>query len=80
MEVKSSSGEGFHLSRGEWTLADRFHRAGEGDRYSVVVVRRSPRGGVPAAMDLLIDPVGLVAAGLLRQDVDGYQIAYRTQH
>jgi hypothetical protein len=78
LEVKSSSGEGFHLSTGEWHLAERLHETGEGDRYAVLVVRRSKRGGLPAGMDLLVDPVGLVESGQLRQDVDGYQIAYRT--
>jgi hypothetical protein len=78
LEVKSSSGGGFHLSSGEWRLATSLHDAGEGDRFAVLVVRRSKHGGVPAGMDLLVDPVGLVDSGQLRQDVDGYQIAYRT--
>jgi len=43
----------------------------------VLVVRRAKGGGVPAAMDLLADPVTLVEAGLLRSEADGYQIAYR---
>ena len=29
-------------------------------------------------MDLLADPVSLVASGQLRREVDGYRIAYRT--
>ena len=77
LEVKSSSGEGFLLSQSEWTRAAAFHEAGEGDRYAVLVVRRAKRGGVPSGMDLLADPVALVDAGMLRQEVDGYKLAYR---
>lgn len=77
LEVKSSGGEGFHLSRNEWSVAEKLHGEGSGDRYAVLVVRRARAGRVPAAMDLLSDPVALVDAGLLRSEVDGYQIAYR---
>jgi hypothetical protein len=45
----------------------------------VLVVRRAKGGGVPAAMDLLSDPVALVETGHLRRDIDGYHIAYRTK-
>ncbi len=78
LEVKSSSGEGFHLSSSEWSLAQRLHDAGEGDRYAVLVVRRSKRGGLPSTMDLLVDPVSLFESGRLRRDVDGFKIAYRS--
>jgi hypothetical protein len=78
LEVKSSGGEGFHLSRNEWSVAEKLRDEGTGDRYAVLVVRRAKGGSVPAAMDLLADPVALVKAGLLRSEVDGYQIAYRT--
>ncbi|MDQ3636474.1 MAG: DUF3883 domain-containing protein, partial [Actinomycetota bacterium] len=77
LEVKSSGGEGFHLSRNEWSVAEKLRGEGAGDRYAVLVVRRAKGGGVPAAMDLLADPVTLVEAGLLRSEADGYQIAYR---
>ena len=79
LEVKSSGGEGFHLSRNEWSVAERLHTEEAGDQYAVLVVRRSKGGGVPAAMDLLSDPVALVDAGLLRSEVDGYQLVYRTK-
>ena len=79
LEVKSSGGEGFHLSTAEWRMAKTLHDAGEGDRYAVLVVRRSRRGGLPASMDLLVDPVDLVESGQLRKDADGYQIAYRSR-
>jgi hypothetical protein len=78
LEVKSSSGEAFHLSSSEWSLAQRLHDAGEGDRYAVLAVRRAKRGGLPASMDLLVDPVLLFESGQLRRDVDGYKIAYRS--
>jgi hypothetical protein len=78
LEVKSSSSEGFHLSTSEWSLAQRLYDAEEGNRYAVLVVRRGKRGGLPTSMDLLVDPVRLVASGDLRRDVDGYKIAYRT--
>ena len=77
LEVKSSGGEGFHLSRNEWSVAEKLRGEGAGDRYAVLVVRRARGGGVPAGMDLLADPVALVEAGLLRSEPDGYQIAYR---
>ncbi len=77
LEVKSSGGEGFHLSRNEWALAEKLHGEGAGGQYAVLVVRRGKARGVPAAMDLLGDPVKLVEAGRLRREVDGYQIAYR---
>ncbi len=77
LEVKSSSGEGFLLSQSEWSRAAAFHEAGEGDRFAVLVVRRARRGGTPSGMDLLADPVALVDAGMLRQEVDGYKLAYR---
>jgi hypothetical protein len=78
LEVKSSGGEGFHLSRRQWSVAQEFHSNNAGVLYAVLVVRRAKAGGVPAAMDLLSDPVALVEAGHLRREVDGYQIAYRT--
>jgi hypothetical protein len=59
-------------------LAEGLHTEGAGDRYAALVVRRAKAGGVPAAMDLLSDPVALVDAGHLRREADGYQIAYRT--
>lgn len=78
LEVKSSSGEGFHLSSGEWTTAERFKARHQGDRYAVLVVRRAKTGGVPEAMDLLADPVQLEADEKLRLDVDGWFARYTT--
>jgi len=77
VEVKRIGGEGFHPLSEEWRLAQRRRACGEGDRYAVLVVRRGKRSGVPEAMDLLVDPVALVGAGQLRQDVDGLQTACR---
>jgi hypothetical protein len=79
LEVKSSSGEGFHLSSSEWALAQRLHDDDEGNRYAVLAVLRSKGDGLPSTMDLLVDPVGLFESGQLRRDVDGYKIAYRTE-
>lgn len=76
LEVKSSGGKGFHLSRNEWSVAERLHDEGYGDQYAVLVVRRGKDGGVPNAMDLLRDPVSLEKAGLLRCEVDGYHVGY----
>jgi post-segregation antitoxin (ccd killing protein) len=78
LEVKSNTGEGFHLSQGQWSLAEQLHGEGAGDRYAVLAIRRAKGGGVPAAMDLLSDPVALVKAEHLRREADGYQIIYRT--
>lgn len=79
LEVKSSGGEGFHLSRRQWSVAEEFHSKDVGDRYAVLVVRRSRAGGVPTAMDLLSDPVTLEADGHLHREADGYQITYTTK-
>lgn len=78
LEVKSSGGEGFHLSRRQWSVAEWFHSKGLGDQYAVLVVRRAKAGGVPDRMDLLSDPVTLVKEKHLRMEPDGYEIAYRT--
>lgn len=78
LEVKSSGAEGFHLSSGEWATAGRFREAERGDRYAVLVVRRSRSGGVPTTMDLLADPVRLEKDGHLRLDVDGWFARYTT--
>lgn len=78
LEVKSSGGEGFHLSRSEWSLAEELNEESVGDRYAVLVVRRAKGGGTPDAMALLRDPVSLWHAGHLRREVDGYQFAYHT--
>ncbi len=76
MEVKSSGGGGFHLSRHEWSTAERFHSGGAGDQYAVLVVLRSKGGGVPAALHLLSDPVSLKKSGRLQMQADGYQVVY----
>lgn len=77
LEVKSSDGEGFHLSRNEWSVAEKLSKDSAGDRYAVLVVRRAKAGGVPAAMDLLSDPVDLVDRGRLHKEENGNRIAYR---
>ena len=79
LEVKSSGGESFNLSMGEWRRAEAFHANGNGDRYAVLVVRRSKSGGPPSAMDLLTDPVALLAAHEIHRDVDGYQVKYSSE-
>lgn len=76
LEVKSTRGDGFHLSRTEWSIAGELRSKGAGDRYAVLAVRRGKSGEIPAAMDLLVDPVGLEAAGLLHLDTDGYVARY----
>ncbi|MDP9484284.1 MAG: DUF3883 domain-containing protein [Actinomycetota bacterium] len=77
LEVKSSGGGGFNLSRKEWSVAEKLSGEDAGDRYAMLVVRRAKGGGIPVAMDLLSDPVGLVETGRLRKDVDGYKISYQ---
>ena len=77
LEVKSSSGEGFQLSRGEWNSAKRFKDRDQGHRYGILVVRRSKGGGPPAAMDLLLDPIGLHESGQLQREADSYKLTYR---
>ena len=71
VEVKSTAGGLFHLSPSEWRCAENFH-----DLYSVLVVRRPSEGAVPKSLDLLNDPVRLVAADLLAQSPDGYVLKY----
>jgi len=74
LEVKSSAGEGFHFSQGEWDEAKRLR-----EEYAVLVVRRAKGGGAPVGMHLLPDPVALVKDGLLDKKPDGYQITYQTK-
>ena len=76
LEVKSSGGEAFQLSRGEWSLAKKFREDGRGSQYAILVVRRGKAGGVPNGMELLVDPKRLVDASLLRMDADGFQVTY----
>ncbi len=76
LEVKSSQGEGFRFSRGEWSVAEKFHEDERGDQYAILVVRRGRNGGVPSRMDLLSDPKALVDKNLLRMDADGYEMTY----
>lgn len=72
LEVKSSSGENFHLSKGEWKTAETLKNS-----YAVLVVCRNPKGGPPQKMELLLDPVSLHARGMLKLEVDGYEALYR---
>ena len=76
LEVKSSRGEAFQLSRGEWSEAERFHGGGIGSQYAILVVRRGKSRSVPDRMDLLSDPVELVGAELLMRKPNGYQMTY----
>jgi hypothetical protein len=76
LEVKNSSGGVFQFSRGEWSVAEKFHENGRGSQYAILVVRRRKAGGVPRSMDLLSDPTALVNSNLLKMDPDGYQITY----
>ena len=77
LEVKNSSGGAFQFSRGEWSVAEKFHEDGRGSQYAVLVVRRRKAGGVPNSMDLLSDPTALVKNNLLKMDAVGYQMTYR---
>lgn len=78
LEAKSSGGGGFHLSRNEWSTAERFHNGGAGDQYAVLVVVRAKGGGVPESMHLLHDPVGLEKSGRLQMQADGFLVLYGT--
>lgn len=79
LEVKSSSGEGFILSRSEWDRAKSLSVQGQGDRYAVLVVRRAKRGGQLSGMDLLTDPVALVGSGDMALETDTYQVRYHAE-
>lgn len=76
LEVKSTGDGGFHLTASEWKRASLLHARGVGDRYSILAVRRGKTRAVPVSMDLLTDPVGLIEAGLLVQEPDGYEMTY----
>lgn len=78
VEVKSSSTGEFLLSRSEWRWAQHLHDANDGSGYAVLVVRRGGAAGLPTHMDLLVDPVDLVANGRLQKDDDGYRLDYRS--
>jgi Domain of unknown function (DUF3883) len=77
VEIKSTRNGSFHLSRNEWDRAQWFHDEGEGERYAVLVVHRSAGAEPPERLDLLPDPVHLVATGQLAKRDDGYELAYR---
>lgn len=79
VEVKSTTGGGFHLSNNEWGKATELRTQGAADRYAVLAVKRGQAGEVPLSMDLLVDPVGLKEAGLLRLETDGYVAKYAVQ-
>jgi len=76
LEVKSASGQEFHLSTGEWKTAELLASHHKGHAYAVLVVRRGPKGGAPSSMELLADPVGLADAEILRKEPDGYTVSY----
>jgi hypothetical protein len=71
VEVKSSVDGTFHLSPNEWRSAEDF-----ASDYCVLVVRRAPTGTVPQRLDLLADPVRLVAQEKLSKTADGYLLGY----
>ena len=71
VEVKSSIDGTFHLSPNEWRCAEDF-----ASDYSVLVVRRAATSEVPQRLDLLVDPVRLVAEEQLSKTPDGYLLAY----
>jgi hypothetical protein len=77
MEVKSTRDGTFHLSRNEWGRALWFHERGEGERYVVLVVHRSPGSAPPQRMDILADPVHLVETKQISKVDDGYELSYR---
>lgn len=77
LEVKSSADGEFHLSPNEWETAQRFSSDDCRYLYAVVVVLRGPRSVTPARLDLLTDPVALVAANTLTMDPDGYKVKYK---
>jgi len=71
VEVKSSVDGTFHLSPNEWRSAEDF-----ASDYCVLVVRRAGTSAVPERLDLLVDPVRLVAEEQLSKTPDGYLLAY----
>lgn len=71
VEVKSSADGTFHLSPNEWRCAEDF-----ASDYCALVVRRAATSAVPQRLDLLADPVRLVAEGQLSRTPDGYLVGY----
>ena len=71
VEVKSSVDGTFHLSPNEWRCAEDF-----ASDYCVLVVRRAATSAVPQSLDLLVDPVRLVADAQLSRTPDGYLLGY----
>jgi hypothetical protein len=74
VEVKSSADGSFHLSPNEWRCAEDFP-----SDYCVLVVRRAATIVVPQRLDLLVDPVRLVANEQLSKTPDGYLLGYVTK-
>jgi len=71
VEVKSSADGTFHLSPNEWRCAEDFK-----SDYCVLVVRRAATSALPQRLDLLVDPVRLVAEEQLSKTPDGYLLGY----
>lgn len=71
VEVKSSADGTFHLSPNEWRSAADF-----ASNYCVLVVRRAATSAVPERLDLLVDPVRLVAEEQLSKTPDGFLLGY----
>ena len=78
VEVKSSVDGSFFLSAGEWSRAQQFAEADQGEHYAVLVVRRPRSDGTPLRLDLLVDPVELVTSGQLLRKVDTYKVTYQS--
>lgn len=77
LEVKSTRDGTFHLSRNEWERATWFHERREGERYVILVVHRSSGSEPPQRIDILADPVHLVATEQIAKLDDGYELSYR---
>ncbi|MBA2566365.1 MAG: DUF3883 domain-containing protein [Thermoleophilaceae bacterium] len=71
VEVKSSVDGTFHLSPNEWRCAEDF-----ASDYCALVVRRAATSALPQRLDLLVDPVRLVAEEQLSKTPDGYLLGY----
>ncbi len=70
--MKNSRDRRLNLSANEWRTAERER----GDYASLIVVRGTDR---PIAMELLPDPVALLAEGRLTRSEDGWVVGYRVR-
>jgi hypothetical protein len=71
LEVKNSADRSFHVSTGEWDLAQE-----RPDDYAFCIVVRSSTGQPPLGIEIIPDPSRQLAEGRLARREDGWEVSY----